>query len=160
MKTLRIPFLMVVFLYIVLFRKKFKNFCTMCPVGTSQDVLILLNKHTFKKYLKLEPTIKILLNISKYIVLLITLGVIFIMNNPRFMIPYHTFSLDGLFYESTYYIMKLIIVGLILIISIFMARPWCKICPFGTLLSLLDSTVGKLKNTLFVGKSKNKNTLE
>ncbi len=141
MKTLRIPFLIVSFAYVIVSRK---SFCTVCPAGTAQDIIVIPNKYFIKKYIKLNPTNRAILRIIRYIVLIIALGIVLILNNPRYMIPYHTFSLYGLFYESNiYYSIKILFVVMVVIIAVFMPRFWCKLCPFGALLSILSSLIKK-----------------
>ncbi|NPA62201.1 MAG: 4Fe-4S binding protein [Methanococci archaeon] len=134
MKIFRIPFLIVAFFYVLLSKKRFY---TICPAGTLQDVIISINKKTLNRIKLLNVVQRNMLKVVRYMFLALALILVLIFNDPRYIDPYHTFSIEGLMYENIFYYIRVAIILSIFIFAFFIPRFWCKICPFGALISLI-----------------------
>jgi NapH/MauN family ferredoxin-type protein len=118
-------------------------FCSfVCPLGTIQEWLGKLGKRIFKKrYNKFIPQkLHNLLKYLRYVVLVLT--VILTFNASRLIFadidPYYAMYH---FFTDEVTIGSLIVLGVVLISSLLIERPWCKYaCPYGAVLGL----VGKI----------------
>ncbi|ACX73316.1 conserved hypothetical protein [Methanocaldococcus vulcanius M7] len=152
MKIFRIPFLIVAFFYVLLSKKRFY---TICPAGTLQDVIISINKKTLNRIKLLNVVQRNMLKVVRYMFLVVALILVVIFNDPRYIDPYHTFSIEGLMYENIFYYIRLSIIVSIFILAFFIPRFWCKICPFGALISLIYLTYNKICGFVQMFKIKN-----
>lgn len=111
-----------------------------CPFGTIQDITGEVGKKMFKRNYnnfiseKLDNKLKYL----RYIVLLTT---IILTASSKVMLlekvnPYHAFL--GIFTKSIS-IIGFLILCIVIVLSLFIHRPWCKyLCPYGALLGIFN----------------------
>lgn len=111
-----------------------------CPFGTIQDLIAIIGKKIFKKdYNTFVP--KKLDCSLKYLRYVMLLGAIILTASSGVMIlekinPYHAFL--GMFTKN-FSIVGFFIFCLIIVLSIFIYRPWCKyLCPYGALLGIFN----------------------
>lgn len=112
-----------------------------CPFGTIQDLVAKFGKKIFKrKYnnflpINLENKIKYIRYVSLVLTIIITsvsTGVIFLEK----INPYHAFL--G-FFSKSISIVGFFILCIVITLSLFIHRPWCKyICPYGALLGIFN----------------------
>jgi len=111
-----------------------------CPFGTVQEFLGKIGKRLFpKRYNRfILPKIDQLLRYVRYIVLIMVVIItareatlVFLNIDPYFAL----FN----FWSDEVTISALIVLGIILISSLFVERPWCKyLCPLGALLGIFN----------------------
>lgn len=124
-------------------------FCAfVCPLGTIQEWIGKLGKKIFKKrYNKFIPQkLHNILKYFRYVVLLATIiltfnaGRLIFMDVDPFYAMYH-------FFTDEVTIGSLIVLGIVLLGSLFVERPWCKYaCPYGAVLGLVSKiSIFKIK---------------
>ena len=124
-------------------------FCSwVSPLGSVQEWIGKIGKKVFKKrYNKLVPEkIHNILKYGRYIVLI---WVIYVTTKSLSLVfqdydPYYALIN---FYTNEVAISALIIIGIVLLASVFVERPWCKYaCPYGGFLGLVSQVkITKIK---------------
>lgn len=124
-------------------------FCSfVCPLGTIQEWIGKIGKKIFKKrYNRFVPQkLHNVLKYLRYVVLILT--VILTFNASRLIFadidPYYAMYH---FFTDEVTIGSLIVLGVVLISSLFIERPWCKYaCPYGAVLGLVNKiSIFKIK---------------
>lgn len=116
-------------------------FCShICPLGSIQEWLGKLGKKIFKKrYNKLIPQkVHNVLKYARYLVLVLILVQTYRSASLMFegLDPYYALFH---FWTGEAAIASLVILGITLLMSLFVERPWCKYaCPYGGLLGLIS----------------------
>ena len=111
-----------------------------CPGGLAAD---LLGSLAFFRH-KISPRVSALLGYGKYILLLVSLYVFFILHNPRWAVPIRTgdfFNSVGLTFEhaSPIWIAKTSAILVIFALGVVVSHAWCRFfCPTGGALALFQ----------------------
>lgn len=112
-----------------------------CPFGTFQEWLGKLGRKVFRKRYNyfIPSNIDKYLRYIRYIVLALVIYVTATSAKLVFQEYDPYFALFN-FWSSEVSIIGLIILGVIIVMSLFVERPWCKYaCPYGALLGILSS---------------------
>ncbi|MHA1292954.1 MAG: 4Fe-4S binding protein [Promethearchaeota archaeon] len=144
--------LVLLLLSVVLFGRVFCGFA--CPLGAMQE---LASKVKFKSSIKEQKAVKYKIDISYkaamiirwgFFVILVIFTIIFSFALLQLINPFSGFQF---FKTPTIQIIliPLIFLGIVLITSFFVYRPWCRLfCPFGALASLTGRVIrGKYERT-------------
>jgi polyferredoxin len=120
-----------------------KAFCSwLCPVGTLSEWLWRLGKETFGKNRKLPRWLDIPLRSLKYILLGLFLYAVFSMPAPAIRAfmegPYGVIAdVKMLNFFRHLSVMAAVILGLLIVLSVFIQNFWCRyLCPYGALMGL------------------------
>lgn len=138
------PAALTIFLAVVLVAFLFrKGFCSyICPVGTVSEFVGKLGAYVFGRNYKPPKLLDRLLMIPKYLLLYFFLNSILKMNlmqlNAFLQSPYSYVADVKMLYFFIYPTdTKLIILGFLIIFSLFIKHFWCRyLCPYGALLGL------------------------
>ncbi len=132
--------LMLIFLFVaLLFGSIFCGY--ICPLGTLEEWLGKLGKRLFpKQFNKMIPKkIDTVLRYGRYIVLIIVIYFTAVTTKLLFQDwdPFYAFFN---FFTGEVAITAFIILGLTMILSLIIERPWCKyLCPYGAVLGIFNT---------------------
>ncbi len=137
-RTIWLPVWIIIFGSALLFGRAFCGWA--CPVGTFSD---LLGK-PFSVRGKLNDKILKAASHLKYVVLILSLILLIVYNNPRWAVPIRTgdfFASIGLTFDhaNLLWISRTVFVSAAIVLGVFFSNIWCRfLCPTGGILDIFN----------------------